>query len=52
MVMGKNTPETVSRHQQHNEEKQTEIEKGLDSIIETTKTGYKKWLEIDTGNYL
>lgn len=29
-----------------------EIEKGLDSIIKTTKKDFKSWAEINTENYL
>ena len=51
IVLEDNIAEAVSRWKQCNQKAKMEIEKGLDSIIKTTKS-YKNSAEIDTENYL
>ena len=51
--MENNTPETESRRKQYSETKtKNEMEKGLDSIIRTTKKGHKNWAGNQIENYL
>ena len=52
IVVSNNTPETMTRQQRYHKENIEKSKKYLNSIMKITKKGHKKWIQINTEDYL